>query len=311
MDIESRTAQLCAGPALALHCGHRFRMTFISRQFLSCCKFMRFLRSLFGTSAIIACLSASAQLPQVISYQGRLSASGTNFTGVADFGFALVSRDGTDIYWSNDGSASQPSNAISIAVTSGLFSVLLGDVALSNMVAVSATVFTNSEVWLRIWVRTGTNAFVRLEPDQRITAVGYAMMAASVTDGAITDRHVSQQAGISAAKISGLPQIPQGIIVMWSGSLTNIPAGWVLCDGSNGSPNLRDRFVVGASAVRSVGATGGSEAHSHSASTGIGSTRTGDGGGTGGSRSDHTHPVTVTTTNHLPPFYALAFIRKL
>ena len=39
---------------------------------------------------------------------------------------------------------------------------------------------------------------------------------------------------------------PRGIIVMWSGQVANIPAGWILCDGRNGSPDLRNRFVVGA-----------------------------------------------------------------
>lgn len=41
--------------------------------------------------------------------------------------------------------------------------------------------------------------------------------------------------------------VPSGTVVMWSGSIATIPAGWVLCDGSNGSPDLGNRFVVGAS----------------------------------------------------------------
>lgn len=40
--------------------------------------------------------------------------------------------------------------------------------------------------------------------------------------------------------------IPAGCILMWSGAIADIPAGWVLCDGNNGTPDLRDRFVVGA-----------------------------------------------------------------
>lgn len=42
------------------------------------------------------------------------------------------------------------------------------------------------------------------------------------------------------------PSIPSGLITMWSGIVATIPAGWALCDGSNGTPDLRDRFVVGA-----------------------------------------------------------------
>lgn len=48
-----------------------------------------------------------------------------------------------------------------------------------------------------------------------------------------------------------------GMIVMWSGSAASIPAGWSLCDGTNGTPDLRDRFIVGAGMSYAVGATGG------------------------------------------------------
>ena len=50
---------------------------------------------------------------------------------------------------------------------------------------------------------------------------------------------------------------PRGGIIMWSGSINNIPAGWALCDGSNGTPDLRDRFIVGAGGSYNVGSTGG------------------------------------------------------
>ncbi len=50
---------------------------------------------------------------------------------------------------------------------------------------------------------------------------------------------------------------PPGGIIMWSGSIGNIPSGWALCDGSNGTPDLRDRFIVGAGGSYNVGSTGG------------------------------------------------------
>ena len=53
--------------------------------------------------------------------------------------------------------------------------------------------------------------------------------------------------------------IPQGVIVMWSGSITNIPSGWALCDGTNGTPDLRNRFIVGAGDEYNMGAVGGSK----------------------------------------------------
>jgi phage tail collar domain family len=46
---------------------------------------------------------------------------------------------------------------------------------------------------------------------------------------------------------------------MWSGSTSNIPSGWTLCNGSNGTPDLRNRFIVGAGSTYSVGSTGGSD----------------------------------------------------
>ena len=54
--------------------------------------------------------------------------------------------------------------------------------------------------------------------------------------------------------------LPSGIIAMWSGSSDAIPSGWNLCDGSNGTPDLRNRFIVGAGSTYQPGNTGGSDA---------------------------------------------------
>jgi microcystin-dependent protein len=51
--------------------------------------------------------------------------------------------------------------------------------------------------------------------------------------------------------------VPPGGIIMWSGAINDIPVGWALCDGSNGTPDLRDRFIVGAGGSYNVGNTGG------------------------------------------------------
>jgi microcystin-dependent protein len=71
-------------------------------------------------------------------------------------------------------------------------------------------------------------------------------------------------------------RIPSGIISMWSGSIDKIPEGWVLCDGNHGTPDLRNRFIVGAGrdyGVRNTGGTNtattsntGSHTHGHSLS---------------------------------------------
>ena len=57
------------------------------------------------------------------------------------------------------------------------------------------------------------------------------------------------------ALISAL--VPSGVVMMWSGAANAIPSGYVLCDGSNGTPDLRNRFVIGAGSNYAVGATGG------------------------------------------------------
>ncbi len=58
-------------------------------------------------------------------------------------------------------------------------------------------------------------------------------------------------------------QAVTGLILMWHGLIANIPAGWVLCDGNNGTPDLRESFVKGAAAATEAGASGGSATHTH------------------------------------------------
>jgi hypothetical protein len=65
---------------------------------------------------------------------------------------------------------------------------------------------------------------------------------------------------------------PSGGIIIWSGSSASIPSGWLLCDGSSSTPDLRNRFVVGATSTYAVGATGGSAdaivvSHTHTATS--------------------------------------------
>lgn len=70
----------------------------------------------------------------------------------------------------------------------------------------------------------------------------------------------SSKAFILGKSISlGSTGIPSGIIAMWSGASNAVPSGWLLCNGSNGTPDLRNRFVVGAGDKYAVGNTGGSD----------------------------------------------------
>jgi hypothetical protein len=134
--------------------------------------------------------------------------------------------------------------------------------------------------------------------------------------------------------------IPSGGIIMWSGSIASIPSGWLLCNGSNGTPDLRNRFVVGAGSTYSVNGTGGSAdaivvSHTHTATVtdpGHNHTFPNTNGGSGSiqvqyARGGQQELVTTSTeatgisvsnsttgssgTNaNLPPYFALAYIMK-
>ena len=141
-----------------------------------------------------------------------------------------------------------------------------------------------------------------------------------------------------------------GMIMLWSGSSASIPSGWLLCDGSSSTPDLRNRFVVGAGSTYAVGATGGSAdaivvSHTHTATVTDAGHRHIEGFAgvnTGGSygvttapsgninlqnnSSTSNHPFTSTETTgitvansttgssgtnaNLPPYYALCYIMK-
>ena len=89
--------------------------------------------------------------------------------------------------------------------------------------------------------------------------------------------------------------MPIGTIALWSGALATIPDGWQICDGTNGTVNLRDRFVVGAGSLYNPGTTGGSAdaalpSHTHTAT----STST----FTGAQLPTHSHGVTDNGHEH-------------
>jgi hypothetical protein len=139
---------------------------------------------------IVACAFSArltiAQVPQLLNYQGRVTTGGTNFDGTALFKFALVNAAGSTNYWSNDGRVlGQPVNAVSLTVTKGLYSVMLGDTNVAGMsFSVSPLIFTNLDTRLRVWFNDGATGFQQLSPDQRITAVGYALVAANIDPSA-------------------------------------------------------------------------------------------------------------------------------
>jgi len=144
--------------------------------------------------------------------------------------------------------------------------------------------------------------------------------------------------GILANASTTTSPFTTGMILIWSGAIGTIPAGWVLCDGNNGSPDLRNRFIVGAGDTYSVAQTGGSAnaivvSHTHTITdnghnhivTGTSSLPVGAYDSSGGNMGNYiasantstaTTGITINsagvsgTNANLPPYYALAYIYK-
>lgn len=139
---------------------------------------------------------------------------------------------------------------------------------------------------------------------------------------------------------SGDKDIHIGMIALWIGTLATIPPPWSLCDGTNGTPDLRDKFVRGANTLGDIGGTGGSATHGHTATghthavashahtvaAAAGAQSNETAGATAVSTGAHTHPAwsdtgassftsgnTAPTVNNYtdtqPPFYTVAFIQ--
>lgn len=112
----------------------------------------------------------------------------------------------------------------------------------------------------------------------------------------------------------------QGMIVMWSGAIVDIPDGWVLCDGDNGTPDLRNRFVLGAGDTYAVDDTGGADSHTHTGRLTSGSVSLFAGTSLIYSAPDGSYSVNgnvpdpslyTYSLDHLPPYLALCFIMHL
>jgi hypothetical protein len=214
---------------------------------------------------------------------------------------------------SNTGSGAALTNLNATAISSGTLAVAYGGTGVTSS--------------------TGTGSVV-LSASPTFTGAPLAPTASTGTN-------TTQIATTAFVLANGLPS---GAIVLWSGSVASIPSGWLLCNGSSGTPDLRDRFVVGAGSTYAVGATGGSAnatlvSHTHTASVtdpghthettfnfGVG----GEGGTTQSLTSvsfqgtvakataSNTTSISVTnstegssaTNANLPPYYALAYIMK-
>ena len=151
-------------------------------------------------------------------------------------------------------------------------------------------------------------------------------------------------AGIITSVPATSPAVPSGCILIWSGSAGSIPSGFVICDGTNGTPDLRNSFIIGAGNSYTVGQTGGSTSatltqgnlpnvnftttitdpgHDHSyeqpgGSVGAFASATANSGPSTGTTGTATTGISIivnsggsnTPVSTLPPFYALCYIYK-
>lgn len=222
--------------------------------------------------------AANPNPPARMTYQGFLVGSdGVALGNAAPKNYDVIFT----IY--NSETASAAANTIwgeqqTVTVDKGYFSVLLGEGA-----AVPGLAHTDlsglfkgadaSDRFVGITVKgIGANgANVDITPRLRLLSSPYALLAqnanklvsntgvelVSATDNVVT---VSGNLTVTGTFNAG-GTVPVGAIVMWSGSLTAVPSGWALCNGQtvNGktTPDLRDRFVIGAGTTYALGTTGG------------------------------------------------------
>jgi hypothetical protein len=143
-------------------------------------------------------------------------------------------------YWSNDGTSvagSEPASAVNVAVSNGLFTVVLGDPTIANMTAINALLFAQPNLQLRIWFNDGVNGSIALDPPQNLTPSPYAIQAINASTAVIATT-ATTAGSVSASNISGaiaLSQL-QGAVV--TNGQTNLNLTGTFAGNGGGLSNL-------------------------------------------------------------------------
>ena len=245
-------------------------------------------RLLFPLAAALAL--AGAVSAHAFSYQGALAnVSGQPLSGTRTVEFRLyASETGGTPLWGRACNVLLDDNGVFNTEIADAAGTILPDTPSgANLDAVLAA---NADVMLYLGVTVGDSAG-EIAPRLRLLPVPYSVFAHNVSraSGDFTaagkvsssrlsvsgDATFSSAATVSggatvegdltvSGSVSGYGSVPVGTIVLWSGSAGNIPDGWKLCDGSNNTPDLRGRFVVGHhpdDGDYAVGKTGGEKRH--------------------------------------------------
>jgi formylglycine-generating enzyme required for sulfatase activity len=199
-----------------------------------------------GLLALCGLLQPGSAAPELLTYSGRLSQSDQAYTGQAHFKFALVNRNGTFSYWTNDGNFTtpqEPTQSVAVTVSNGVYSVPLGNAALAGMQALPGSIFRDhNDAHLRIWVRLGPSGnFHQLSPDQTVSSAPYALggngavsanpsSGGSVSNGSVSSGNtVSQPQSSAAANVGAYarlvangPAQPSATLVLLTGDSADI-----------------------------------------------------------------------------------------
>lgn len=107
-----------------------------------------------------------------------------------------------------------------------------------------------------------------------------------------------------------------GMIMLWSGPVVDIPEGWTLCDGTNDTPDLRNKFIIGAGSTYNPGDNGGALTHTHDYTTPnhshiiLAGTNIAAGSDFSQITSNTSWSDTTGSGSSLPPYFALCYIMK-
>jgi len=137
---------------------------------------------IFFISSVFCLLSHvfASDVPATMSYTGFVKSNGIVYNGTGYFKFKIVNSDGSFTYWSNDGTHEgadtvEPNAAVSTTVSSGVFNIILGDTAITNMTALHPADFTNGiTLYLRTWFSANGATFELLTADKQLTSSAYA-----------------------------------------------------------------------------------------------------------------------------------------
>lgn len=200
---------------------------------------------------------SQAVTPGMISYQGQVqTASGSDYVdGVYGIEFRLydAATAGT-LLW---GARYNP------YLKNGFFSVILGQTQVGETELADPMTYAGiSNFWKAVWIDPNNAQKGRYLGITIVTEAGvdvatphesFPRQQLLASPFAIQAQFAQQAAG----------ETPVGGIIMWSGTIASIPSGWALCDGANGTPDLRGRFIVGYDGTHhdynEIGKTGGAD----------------------------------------------------